>query len=361
MTKIIAIHLPQFHEIAENNEWWGKGFTEWTNMSADNKYSDGLRPLNDNYYNLLDRETMVWQYELSSSHGIYGFCYYHYWFGNGKMLLEKPVENLLKWTDIPQRFCFEWANHSWARTWNGSREMLMEQTYGDEIEWARHYDYLRQFFLDERYIKIDNKPVFSLFNNEVDEKDDIIQYFNKRCIEDGFNGIYFIEEVKNDTALQRVSPYANAINLRSPSYDHSYLCSRLSFYNRAINSIKYRLGKKFKFKCLVVKYKGNVVKKSAIECYSKFSYDKKAYFGASSMWDNTYRHKWRGYKITKPSAEVFEWYLTEIVRLSREAGNDYIFFNAWNEWAEGMMLEPDTKNEYFYLDIIKKVMENGNE
>lgn len=119
--RTIAFYLPQFHEIPENNEWWGKGYTEWTsvrNAKTVSRFHKQPRvPLGENYYNLLDKDTMRWQSEISMKAGLYGFCFYHYWF-NGKQLLEKPVNNYLKWTDIRQRFCMSWANESWIRTWS---------------------------------------------------------------------------------------------------------------------------------------------------------------------------------------------------------------------------------------------------
>ncbi len=188
--KILAYYLPQFHEIEENNKWWGKGFTEWTNVKKGKKLfktqNQPFVPLNNNYYNLLNKETVKWQTELAKKYGVYGFCYYHYWF-EGKKLLEKPVENLLKWKNIDQKFCFCWANHSWKKTWNGLNEILMEQKYGNEDSWNKHFDYLLQFFKDERYIKIDNKPIFMIFKlKDIKDINEMLDFFNKKCIENGF-------------------------------------------------------------------------------------------------------------------------------------------------------------------------------
>ena len=136
MSKLLAFYLPQFHEIPENNEWWGKGFTDWTNVRkaktlVSNQYQP-REPLNDNYYDLSDVEVMKWQSKIAQEHGIYGFCYYHYWF-NGKLLLEKPLENMLKDKDVTIPFCFSWANEPWARTWDGQNSsILMAQEYGSE-------------------------------------------------------------------------------------------------------------------------------------------------------------------------------------------------------------------------------------
>lgn len=118
--KIITFYLPQFHEIPENNEWWGKGFTEWVNVKKAQPLYEGHEqprvPLNENYYNLLDPNVQVWQAKIAKEYGVYGFCYYHYWF-NGKLLLEKPMENMLKNRDIDIPFCVCWANEPWTRAW----------------------------------------------------------------------------------------------------------------------------------------------------------------------------------------------------------------------------------------------------
>lgn len=142
MTKLIAFHLPQFHSIPENDEWWGKGFTEWVNTKKATASFSGhyqpREPLNDNYYDMLDYETRKWQADIAKKNGIYGFCYYHYWF-NGKLLLEKPLEMLSNEKDIDMNYCFCWANEPWTRAWDGSeKEVIMPQEYGKEEEWESH-------------------------------------------------------------------------------------------------------------------------------------------------------------------------------------------------------------------------------
>ena len=159
--KIIAFYLPQFHNIPENDEWWGDGFTEWVNVKKAKPLFDGhvqpKEPLNDNYYNLLDDNIKIWQAKIAKEYGVYGFCYYHYWF-NGKLLLEKPMEQMLnnKKIDIP--FCISWANEPWTKAWVNEKKVLIPQSYGGVNEWKEHFDYLLPFFKDERYIKVHNKP-----------------------------------------------------------------------------------------------------------------------------------------------------------------------------------------------------------
>lgn len=159
----------------------GEGFTEWTTVRGAASLFEGhkqpIKPLNNHYYNLLEKETMEWQTALMKKYGIDGQCFYHYYFKDGRQILEKPAENLLKWKDIDMPFCFCWANQTWARTWSnirgnswadkfekkgnaGDDGILIEQHYGREKEWKAHFEYLLPFFQDERYIKLNGSPVF---------------------------------------------------------------------------------------------------------------------------------------------------------------------------------------------------------
>jgi hypothetical protein len=356
--RIIALYLPQFHPIPENDAWWGKGFTEWTNIKKENKFSDGLKPLDDNYYNILNIETVEWQTKLMKEYGIYGFCYYHYWF-NGKKLLEKPAENLLKNKNINQNFCFCWANHNWYRSWLGSKEILIEQEYGAEIDWQNHFDYLKNFFIDKRYIKIENKPLFIIFN-DFEQKEDIINYFDMKCYEIGFNGIYIIENIKKPSDYYSISKETEAIILREPDLSyvayirHNPILRLVLKLERMINK-GYNSRKTFNMRSVKAKYLFN----KSLKCIKNFKLNKKCYPGIFSMWDNTYRHEERGYKIYPPSQEEFICYLKEINEICKERELEYIFFNAWNEWAEGMTLEPSNIHGYRFLEGIKEVF-GGN-
>ena len=213
--KILALYLPQFHRVKENDEWWGEGFTEWTAVKDAMPFFNGhyqpRRPLNDNYYDLMEKKTMRWQARLMKEYGIDGMCMYHYWFKDGRRILEKPAENLLEWKDINMPFCFCWANMTWARTWSNIRNsavwankyegeskeiddgILLEQKYGGLLDWKEHFKYLLPFFKDERYIKKDNKPVFVLYKTElIDCLEEMTEKWQEWAVENGFNGIYFI-------------------------------------------------------------------------------------------------------------------------------------------------------------------------
>jgi hypothetical protein len=195
---VIAFHLPQFHEIPENNEWWGKGFTEWTNVQRAKPLFPGHRqprsPLNNNYYDLSDHAQLIKQANMAREYGVGGFCFYHYWF-NGQRLLERPVEAMLEERTPDFPYMLAWANHAWTRAWNegSTREILMPMEYGTQVDWDRHYACLARFFSDDRYIRIGGKPVFLLFHPEaVPVLQPMLDRWQSLATTDGFDGIYFI-------------------------------------------------------------------------------------------------------------------------------------------------------------------------
>ena len=203
--RIFAFYLPQFHEIPENDKWWGKGFTEWTNVQSARPLYHGhvqpKHPLNDDYYNLLNKSTVENQTKVMRDYGITGFIYYHYYF-DGKLLLEKPAENLLKWKDIDQPFFFCWANHPWIQSKGNESRILMPMDYGDEKDWENHFQYLLPFFKDSRYEKKANKPVFMIFQSKFTEKKEMMAYFDKRCKQEGFEGLCLIESYHGDIPIE---------------------------------------------------------------------------------------------------------------------------------------------------------------
>ena len=213
--KIIALYLPQFHKVPENEAWWGKDFTDWVSTKNGTPLYHGHYqphiPCNRNYYNLLDKSTMRWQSELLRKYQIDGLCFYHYWFKDGKQMLEKPAENLLKWDDIDIPFCFCWANMSWARSWakmkdvdfwinedeiqstEDGKALLIEQTYGEKSDWEKHFNYLLPFFKDSRYIRVDNRPVIWIYRMDLMEcLDEMVKYWRRLAVKNGLEGIYLI-------------------------------------------------------------------------------------------------------------------------------------------------------------------------
>ena len=198
--KILALYLPQFHEIPENNRWWGKGYTEWVAVkNAKKYYTDHYQPvvpLQNNYYDLSDETGSVWKWQadLARKYKVYGFCIYHYWFSTGNQLLEKPMEVLLAHPEIDIRYCICWANETWKRTWySNKKEILKLQEYGTEKDWEEHFKYLVRFFKDKRYIKVDNKPMINIYHSsEIKELSAMRKLWDELAIREGFSGVYIV-------------------------------------------------------------------------------------------------------------------------------------------------------------------------
>ena len=353
--RVFALYLPQFHEIPENNMWWGKGFTEWKKVKeAKPLYKGHYQPKvpeNKNYYNLLDKSTIEWQTNLMKSAGVDGMIYYHYYF-KGKKLLEKPAENLLKWKDIDQPFFFCWANHTWNRAWNGSRETLIEQTYGDQHDWKIHFNYLREFFRDTRYEKVNNKPIFMIYQPFFTEKNEMLECFDLWARNEGFDGIYVIEvcsecsdqyitNIKNNASVATEKFYLTEPRIGRNLYD-SPSHSKIILHCKGVIE---RLRQKGILKTVRL-YDGEKIYQEMI---NKEPYSDEYIHGVFFEWDNTPRHGYRGYIINPPTKQTYMQYINKI------KNNDYIFINAWNEWAEGMMLEPTEQNKGKYLDWVAEI------
>jgi len=348
--KIIAWHLPQFHRIKENDIWWGDGFTEWVNVKKTQPHFNGhnqpRQPLNNNYYDMLEHKTMLWQKELSESHGIDGFCYYHYWF-NGHKLLEKPVQNLLKWKDIDQKFCLSWANEPWTRAWDGeSNEVLMAQSYGSKASWRAHIEYLIPIFSDVRYIKKNGKPVFLIYKAaSIPNCDEMIAFFENQCQKAGLDGIYVIETL-NLSNQNPTSKRAQACVTMEPSFTLGN--SGLDLKDRVLNKI-YRL---LKNKPTTVSFKG-FSKKIIDRSYP--DYNKTLNLSSFVDWDNTPRRGGDGLVMSESDPENFKVLLEKQLIKGKQLGSDFHFINAWNEWAEGAYLEPDMNQGTKYLEAVRLI------
>ncbi len=349
------MYLPQFHQIPENDEWWGEGFTEWTAVKSAKKIFDGhiqpRHPLNNNYYNLLEKKTMKWQAELMKKFGIDGFCFYHYYFKNGRKILEKPAENLLRWKDIPINYCFSWASGSWTRTWSNLKGnswadvyepektkndngILLEQDFGREEQWKEHFEYLVPFFRDHRYIKVCNRPVFCFFSN-FSCISSMISYWRRLSDYYDIEKPYFIGFNINQSV-----PGLDAIVIHSP---HMVWDINTASSNEGIKKISF-----------------DVIWDNILN-YSKVS-TRKIYFEGVGNFDDTPRRGsisgvvCEGYNSKKLKSNMEELYLK-----SYAYDNELVFFNAWNEWGEGMYLEPDEEEGYSRLEAVKKAKKGADE
>jgi lipopolysaccharide biosynthesis protein len=356
--KVIAMYLPQYHEIPENNEWWGKGFTEWTNVKkAQPLYKGHLQPrvpLGEDYYDLSDENELINQMDLAKKYGIDGFCFYHYWF-SGKKLLEKPIERLLSEKRELLPFCLCWANEPWTRTWDGqegSKQILMPQCYGSVEEWKQHYQYLNSYFKKDEYIKVDGKPLIIIYKqSEIPNIKEMLACWDEMAKQEHFAGVFVLNVLRIGIEKEcslfgngtiDFEPFATFSRIESGYIDkisHIYLGNRKENYRR-----KYR----------VIDYSRFCEKMT-----SRYTLkDCQHYLGLFAGWDNTPR---QGKNTTiifeNNTPENFGKYFDIQYRRSIELENQFLFINAWNEWGEGTFLQPDQKYKYGYLEKIRSVKE----
>ncbi len=350
--KIFAMYLPQYHTFKENDKWWGKGFTEWVNTKKARplyrKHYQPKIPLNEYYYDLSDTKPMIKQSNLAKKYGIDGFVYYHYWF-NGKKLMEKPIENMLKDKNVKIDFCLSWANEPWTRSWDGkNNDVIMPQEYGNKVDWKNHIEYLIAFFKDSRYIKINNKPVLFIYRiSSIDNHEEIFKFWDEEVKKVGFNGIYIVETL---TSFQTtpVSNFSSAVYLFEPMYTES---NEYNKFSRYINSFMKIIPGIFRGIRYIKTNNYNLICKKIVN--RNYKSKKNIILGFFPGWDNTARKKNRASIVEGSTPEKFGKYLR---KLSNKCNNnDWIVINAWNEWAEGAYLEPDEKYGYRYLEQIKEI------
>lgn len=361
--KVIAFYLPQYHSIPENDKAWGKGFTEWTNVKKAEPLFEGhyqpKKPLNENYYNLLDTDVQRWQAETAKKYGVWGFCYYHYWFKDGKQLLEKPAENMLAYKSVDEPFCFCWANENWSKRWDGGNsEIIVEQDYGEESDWEKHFNYLLPFFKDERYITFDGKPVLLIYRAElIDNLKPMLEHFRKLSTEAGFPGL---EIMFQHPSYIYSDEYDEAIYDHYVDFEPAYTLAEETHSGNAKSLVSVILGDKLTNKLAAV-YRRNIVKgpvkKNYDEVWKKIlnrEYPNERFIpGCFTNWDNTPRTK-AGLMFSDADPDKFRTYFSSLAdKVEKTDGPKLIFVNAWNEWGEGAYLEPDEKYGYSCLEAIR--------
>ncbi|MVO98400.1 glycoside hydrolase family 99-like domain-containing protein [Paenibacillus lutrae] len=348
--KLIAFLLPQFHVIEENDRWWGKGFTEWTNVkkavSLYRHHKQPKLPLNDYYYDLTDPDARRWQAETARAYGIYGFCYYHYWF-KGKRLLERPFQEILSSRDPDFPFCLSWANEPWTRRWDGMEsDVLMPQDYGDEEDWKAHFDSLLDAFKDERYIRVEGKPVFLIYRPaSIPRCEEMLLFWRKLALQNGLEGLHLVRTLGGFPLGEQHGFDA------SVEYEPHY-----TFAHGSMNQPWLQIPVKDRMH-LVVDYDRvwtNILERTP------HRNGEQVYPGAFVNWDNTPRKKAEGQSSIGMNPQKFSWYLSKQISRAREAyRSDFLFINAWNEWAEGAYLEPDQDFGYGYLQAVKEALEQN--
>jgi len=345
--KSIAFYLPQYHAIPENDESWGKGFTEWTNVKkAEPRFKGHYQPRipadEIGYYDLMKHKNIFQkQIKLARENGIYGFCFYHYWF-LGKKALEKPIEQFLKKNTLDFNFCLSWANEPWRKIWDGCDTIIQEQSYGMNEDWIEHFNYLVQFFKDERYIKINGKPIILIYRSgHIEKFNEMMECWRDQASKKGFPGIYVISTLNN---------YDDSYVLRNKDIDA--VCEFPPLI-KVCNVPSRTAGD-----TCVLDY--DVVTSSLINTKK---YHPVQFKGVFPGWDNTARRTSGAHVVHGSTPEKFKHYFRmQVLNTVSEfpVGKRLLFINAWNEWAEGAYLEPDKKFGRRYLEAIKEVLVGEN-
>ena len=362
--RIIAFYLPQFHTFPENDMWWGKGFTEWVSVKRAKPFFEGHNqprvPLHKNYYNLLQPETLRWQAALARQYGIYGFCYYHYWF-EGKRLMEKPMENMLGDPSVSFPFCICWANEDWTRSWAAKEnKVLIRQTYGKADAWRRHFDYLLPFWKDKRYIKNDEKPLMIIYRPErIPCLRDMLESFQRWARESGLPGIDFAYQYRDFNHMTNPDG-----DLFQYGIEYQPVFSRKKYRKSLRYGIRYMLNM-LAAKCQIFRNSYTLLRFDYVKEWENIIHslprDNKMLPGAFVDWDNTPRHGYCGSMYENVTAESFHKYLSIQIKRTKEIYHkDMLFLFAWNEWGESGYLEPDEKRGFQMLEAVKaSLQENG--
>ena len=360
--QFLAYYLPQFHPIPENDEWWGKGFTEWTNVTKakplfKNHYQPIL-PSDLGFYDLRVPETQEAQSKLALEYGVDGFVYYQYWFGDDKFLLEKPAEQMLQNPKVEIPFCFCWANETWKGIWHGldNPDVLIEQKYLGEADYTKYFNYLLPFFKDKRYIKVNNMPMFHIYKlDDIPDLGGFLKLFNELAISNGFDGIYFVATHGNSqVVLSRPEFFAqvgvDVFNMMRYEQSFVYRSGTLlgKIERKIFEKLKWTLVSRLPF---ILDYKIAIEKLNV-----QFNHDK--YIPCVfPNWDNSARSGKKSMIFKNSNPELWKIHLSKTVSELKKQVNTpkFVVIKSWNEWAEGNHLEPDLKFGHKWLTAVKEI------
>jgi lipopolysaccharide biosynthesis protein len=337
--RLIAYYLPQFHPISQNDKAWGKGFTEWTNVSRalpqfDGHYQPKL-PGELGFYDLRLKKVQERQIELARNYGLYGFCYHYYWF-DGKKILDTPLQQVIDNPDLDFPFCINWANENWTKRWDGlEQEVILKQNHNldDDIAFL---EAIKPILTDTRYIRIDKKPLLMVYRPQLfPDIKNTVKTWRKHAKKIGIGELYLVLS----HAFEHINPKDIGFDAAAEFAPNSFQIDKVT--------------EKFKF--FNQKYEGSLYDYNSAISYS-ISYKEPKYTKFRSLcpgWDNEARKPGRGISFVNSTPKRYSaWleYLLYFTNSQRKKEEKLIFINAWNEWAEGAYLEPDRKNGYAYLD-----------
>ena len=378
--QILAFYLPQFHPVKENDEWWGKGFTEWTNVAkAKPLFEDHNQPripADLGFYDLRVPEVREQQVQLAKEAGVTAFCYWHYWFGSGKRLLERVFDEVLESGAPDFPFCLGWANHSWyAKTWdkdkNRNDKLLMGQTYPGIEDAREHFNYLQKAFKDKRYVKVHGKPFLLIFDPKRLPLD-YIEWFHKWAKEEGFDGIYLVAHL--DTSDDKdfyISQGYDAVVYNRISTGVS-INSKLNSGDKNIykylfahkDNSAFKLLNSFRKWFIDVFYR--VKPKPKIVDYSKYYHNLVTDQETAEdtipqlvpQWDHTPRSGVRGTVWVNADSQNFYEHAKQVLSVvkNKPEESQIVLLKSWNEWGEGNYMEPDQIHGKGFIEALRKAI-----
>ncbi len=366
-TEIIAFYLPQYHPFKENDEWWGKGFTEWTNVGKAKPLFKGHNqprvPTELGYYDLRLPVIREQQAQMAKDAGVTAFCYWHYWFGNGERLIPEVFDEVLKSGKPDFPFCLGWANHSWfAKNWNSdgstTERLLKEQKYPGIDDAKSHFTYLLSAFNDKRYVKIDGKPLLYIFD-PLSLPIEYISYFREKAKENGFPDIYLVANLN--------SPSLNCDDFTTNGYYDAVSYQRLGY--------SFHEGDSFIDKCIrktqeIIKKELSYIRKRPPrmndyrEVFHSLIQDidqrEDVIPAILPQWDHTPRSGWNGSLLINSTPDYFYLHCKEAFQALKNKKNKVLFLKSWNEWGEGNMMEPDITYGRGFIEALRKAVDEQN-
>ncbi|MEY2460163.1 MAG: hypothetical protein QOG30_1993 [Acidimicrobiaceae bacterium] len=351
--RVVAFHLPQFYPTPENDEWWGRGFTEWTNVASARPLFRGHDqpriPTELGFYDLRNPEALAAQTALATEHGIEGFCFWHYWLG-GRRLLDRPVRELLASGEPRAPFCLAWANQPWTRTWLGSGETLMDQLYSidDDVEHGR---WLAETFADPRYLRVDGRPLFGVYRpGDLPDPLRTCDTWREICSKAGVG----------EPFLVAINAFAAHVDQRDNGFDAilDFLpaLSRLPHTEPGGRPPLGRIRRNLRLGVLDPRLM------VFDDAEARRLMDRRAKWSHPSIpsvlvgWDNTPRRGRRALVVVNSTAQALGRSLDRAIASVQEQAAEHrlVFINAWNEWAEGNYLEPDLTHGRSKLEAVAR-------
>jgi hypothetical protein len=358
--RLIAFYLPQYHPVPENDVFWEKGFTEWTNVTKALPLFPGHRqphlPADLGFYDLRVPETRQAQADLATAHGVEGFCYWHYWFGNGKRILERPFNEVLESGAPRLPFCLAWANETWAGLIHGVKDrVLITQTYPGEEDYRAHFQLVLKAFRDERYIKVDGKPLFVIYKpGLLPDAVEFTSLWRQMALDAGLAGMHFVGVADEKWNPAQFGFDGAVLAEPRPMIDRFPRSALDKVLRSTINRNTAWLFRHLFSRPDVYPYAEII----AASRPRKFPFTN--YPCVLPNWDTTPRAGKYGIVFQGATPELFAQHLREHVESVQDRPGEQriIFLKSWNEWAEGNYVEPDREFGMAYLEVIKRVLCN---